>query len=127
MLNGVFQRHAQIVIVIGWAVAVGYHIVRSVMKKTGTEDGLEVLDGDETLERAILRSRGSADESFAVHSDGVRVGTLKMTRRSEGACTLLDRKFAVCVCEPSPLHSQWLKRMAKRRHLITGRIPPFHR
>lgn len=57
----------------------GYHIVRSVMKKTGTEDGLEVLDGDETLERAILRSRGAADKSFAVHSDGVRVGTLKMT------------------------------------------------
>lgn len=56
MLNGVFQRHARIVIVIGWAVAVGYHIVRCVMKKTGTEDGLEVLDGDETLERAILRS-----------------------------------------------------------------------
>ncbi|MER9793299.1 ATP-binding cassette domain-containing protein [Mesorhizobium sp. M0213] len=54
--------------------------VRSVMEKTIAEDdGYEVLDGDETLERAILRSHGAADKSFAVHSDGIRVGTLKMT------------------------------------------------
>ncbi|MEV8913786.1 glycine betaine/L-proline ABC transporter ATP-binding protein, partial [Mesorhizobium ciceri] len=54
--------------------------VRSVMEKTITEDdGYEILDGDETLERAILRSHGAADKFFAVHSDGVRVGTLNMT------------------------------------------------
>ncbi|MEV8644814.1 ATP-binding cassette domain-containing protein [Mesorhizobium ciceri] len=54
--------------------------VRSVMEKTITDDdGYEVLDGDETLERAILRSQGAADKFFAVHSDGARVGTLRMT------------------------------------------------
>ncbi|NGO55823.1 betaine/proline/choline family ABC transporter ATP-binding protein [Allomesorhizobium camelthorni] len=54
--------------------------VRSVMETTGTDDdGYEVLEGDENLEQAILRSGGAADKAFAVHSEGKRVGTLRMT------------------------------------------------
>lgn len=54
--------------------------VRSIMTEVTTDDdGLEILDGDENLELAILRARGEADKTFAVHSDGMRVGTLRMT------------------------------------------------
>ncbi|WP_319005543.1 ATP-binding cassette domain-containing protein [Pararhizobium sp. YC-54] len=54
--------------------------VRSVMTETisGSTD-LELLDGDENLEAAILRSKGEAGKTFAVHTAGQQVGTLKMT------------------------------------------------
>lgn len=49
--------------------------VRSIMTEVATDnDGLEILDGDENLGLAILRARGEADKTFAVHSEEMRVG-----------------------------------------------------
>lgn len=54
--------------------------VRSVMEAQGPkEGGLEHIDGDETLEHAILQARGAADKAFSVYLEGACVGTLKMT------------------------------------------------